>query len=258
MKCYIDKINSGDKIEVKDDLVEYYTTNKKKTVIKLECDIEKKEMKASQSKGNVHFVSFSDEEICRNDRIVISDDGSRWEGDVFNQQPFGFGSFYDGEGNRVYSGFMFEGKKVGFGTEYFADNHTVDYCGNFINDKRHGWGVSYDRNGQKLYEGDWRFGKNDFEDERIAIKNEEDNLKIHDLIIELVIGENCLNGWEDDLIIDNYPNLQSIVVKKNSLQNLNSLKICNYEKLKTIETENGGRWGEGAFWNVKNVIIESM
>ena len=80
-------------------------------------------------------------------------------------------AIYDGEGNRIYSGFVFEGKKVGFGEEYFADTHTVDYCGNFMNDKRHGWGSTYDKNGNKLFEGDWRCGKNDFEDERIVIED---------------------------------------------------------------------------------------
>ena len=45
-------------------------------------------------------------------------------------------------------------------------------------------------------------------------------------------------------------------MKKNSLNNLNSLKICNCEKLKTIETEDSD-WGEGVFENVNNVIIES-
>ena len=58
-------------------------------------------------------------------------------------------------------------------------------------------------------------------------------------------------------MIENYPNLEKIVVKKNSLMNLNSLKICNNEKLKTIETEDGN-CREGAFINVKNVIIESI
>ena len=165
---------------------------------------------------------------------------------------------YDGEGNRIYSGFMFEGKKIGFGTEYFADNHKVDYCGNYMNDKRHGWGTTYDRNGLKLFEGDWRFGKNDF-DEKIVIEDncEEDCLRIHDLIKELEIGENCYNEWKDDLIIENYPNLQSIVVKNYSLQNLKSLKICNCEKLKTIKMEGSEGWNS-AFWNVKNVIFESI
>ena len=47
-----------------------------------------------------------------------------------------------------------------------------------------------------------------------------------------------------------------MIVKKKSLMNLNSLKICNCEKLKIIEIENSD-WGESAFYNVKNVIIDS-
>ena len=68
-----------------------------------------------------------------------------------------------------------------------------------------------------------------------------------------------------NLVIENYPNLQLIVVKKNSLKNLNSLKIWNCEKLKSIETEDGDKWEEngvwysnGAFYHIKNVIIESI
>ena len=59
-------------------------------------------------------------------------------------------------------------------------------------------------------------------------------------------------------MIENYPNLQSIIIKKNSLRYLNSLKICNCEQLNTIEIEDGDDWEDGAFNNVKNVIIESI
>ena len=75
---------------------------------------------------------------------------------------------------------------------------------------------------------------------------------------EMIIGEGFFNEWKDDLVIENYPNLEKIVVKKKSLQNLNSLKICNNEKLKTIEIENSDWYGNGAFRNVKNVSIESI
>ena len=80
---------------------------------------------------DTNYVEIDDNEINRDVTRQLNEDGSRWEGDWYNKQPFGFGSLYDGEGNRIYSGFMFEGKKIGFGTEYFADNHKVDYCGNF-------------------------------------------------------------------------------------------------------------------------------
>ena len=70
-------------------------------------------------------------------------------------------------------------------------------------------------------------------------------------IEEMIIEEGFGNDYYGNLVIENYPNLQSIIVKNYSLQNLNSLKICNCEKLKTIEIE-------GAFENMNNVIIESI
>ena len=69
---------------------------------------------------------------------------------------------------------------------------------------------------------------------------------------EMIIGERCFREVKDDLVIENYTNLEKIVVKNDSLKNLNSLKICNNEKLKTIEIE------DGALFYVKNVIIESI
>ena len=81
----------------------------------------------------------------------------------------------------------------------------------------------------------------------------------------MIIGERCFREVKDDLLIENYPNLEKIIVKKNSLANLNSLKICNNEKLKTIEIEDGKEWEEdgkwynnGALYYVKNVTIESI
>ena len=65
-----------------------------------------------------------------------------------------------------------------------------------------------------------------------------------------------MNEWKDDLVIQNYPNLQSIIVKKYSLRSLNLLKISNCEKLEKIEIQDGEEW-ECAFFNVKDVIIES-
>ena len=75
-------------------------------------------------------------------------------------------------------------------------------------------------------------------------------------IQEMIIEEDFGNDYYGKLVIQNYPNLQSIVVKNESLKNLNSLKICNCEKLKTIEIEDGDSWS--AFNNVINVIIESI
>ena len=78
---------------------------------------------------------------------------------------------------------------------------------------------------------------------------------IQEMTIEEIFG----NNYYGNLIIQNYPNLQSIVVKNYSFINLNSLKICDCEKLKSIEIEDGDEWKEnGAFYNVKEVIIDSI
>ena len=75
----------------------------------------------------------------------------------------------------------------------------------------------------------------------------------------MIIEEEFGNDYYGNLVIENYPNLEKIVVKKNSLKNLISLKICNNDKLKIIEIEDGEGWQEdGAFLNVKNLIIESI
>ena len=73
----------------------------------------------------------------------------------------------------------------------------------------------------------------------------------------MIIEEGFGNDYYGNLVIENYPNLEKIVVNYNSLNNLNSLKICNNERLKTIEIENSEEWEDGAFQNVKNVIIIS-
>ena len=86
-------------------------------------------------------------------------------------------------------------------------------------------------------------------------------------IEEMIIEEEFGNDYYGNLIIENYPNLKRIVVKKNSLKNLNSLKIRNCDKLMTIVTKDGDdledegtpfEFNHCAFENVKNIIIESI
>ena len=77
-------------------------------------------------------------------------------------------------------------------------------------------------------------------------------------IEEMIIEEGYGNDYYGNLRIENYPNLQSIVVKKYSLRYLNSLKICNCDKLKTIEVENSEEEWSHSLYNVNIVIIKSI
>ena len=81
----------------------------------------------------------------------------------------------------------------------------------------------------------------------------------------MIIGKECLFQLQDELIIENYPKLEKIIVKKNSLKYIDLLQICNNERLKTIEIKdgeivekNGYTSNTGAFKRVNQVILESI
>ena len=77
------------------------------------------------------------------------------------------------------------------------------------------------------------------------------------MLTRMVIEEDVCNDMRGDVVIEGLNCLRSILVKKKSMQNLNSLKICNCELLEKIEV-NGGNRDNGAFENVKSVEISSL
>ena len=73
----------------------------------------------------------------------------------------------------------------------------------------------------------------------------------------LIIDKKCCNDLRINLKICNYEYLESIVVNKNSLKNLNRLVISNNPQLKSIGTKDD-EFFSGAFENVKIVEITSI
>ena len=81
----------------------------------------------------------------------------------------------------------------------------------------------------------------------------------------ITVNEGLCNSMTSNLTISDNPCLETIVIKKNSLKNLNSLVISNNPQLSSIETEDGdGGWSgndsrnTGAFYYVKSVKISSI
>ena len=95
------------------------------------------------------------------------------------------------------------------------------------------------------------FGRN------VTIRRSKQFDHLCNLLHVLIIDKGCCNDMIIDLRICYYNNLERIVVKKNSLQNLNSLVISNNPQLESIETKDGD-YETGAFWNVKSVEITSI
>ena len=65
---------------------------------------------------------------------------------------------------------------------------------------------------------------------------------------------------QGELVIDNYPNLEEIIVERDALQKLYFLKISNNEQLENIEFEDGDEQNyiKGACYSVNALVIESI
>ena len=72
----------------------------------------------------------------------------------------------------------------------------------------------------------------------------------------ITVNEGYCNGITSDINISYNPCLQSIVVKKKSFMNVNSLTISNNPHLQTMQTY-GTKWGDSAFENLESYVIIS-
>ena len=91
-----------------------------------------------------------------------------------------------------------------------------------------------------------------------------DNEVLKRSIIEIVIEEGCGNEMNEELKICEFQVLEKLIVKKNSLKNVNQLIITRNNQLKRIEIENGQCWDNekgtfyAAFESISSVEISSQ
>ena len=138
-----------------------------------------------------------------------------YKGEIINEMPNGKGNLYNKDNILIFSGRFKDGKKIGFGTEYF-NNKKIKYKGNFYNDKYDGLGILY------YFEGSYYKGmfKNGLRHGKGAVYNERNKL-VHMGFFENgdYIGDspyrNGNYGFEDD---DNVLNKTIMYVRKNPLK----------------------------------------
>ena len=81
-----------------------YIINKKEEMIKITCENTMKKMTIKKTSQNEERDWIEDGmELLKGVELDISDDGDRWEGDVLNEKPFGFGCYYNDNNRLVYS-----------------------------------------------------------------------------------------------------------------------------------------------------------
>ena len=165
--------------------------------------------------------------------LDLSDDGERWEGDVLDNQPYGWGVLYDSENRMAYEGFRIGGVNVCYGRSYFPDVQKVEYEGEWCEGKRWGRGIQYDRNGKIVYDGEW---VNDGHEQlsKRAVLNEENQL-LHSHIEELVVENNSCNGskW-NALDLSFISHLRLFEVGDECFKYMDEVKLVGLSKLERV------------------------
>lgn len=154
----------------------------------IECNPNDKTMiiKERRGKGG-EFTDLIFSDIKKKDTIDIGEKGERWEGDSLLGIPFGYGCLYDSNNTVLFEGFMFKGKRVCYGTDYYPDASVIEYCGSYYDGNRYGNGTLYDKHSSILCEGDYYNGNR-----MVAIAdNVNSDSEINSLIQELTIGNDC-------------------------------------------------------------------
>ena len=224
-----------------------------------ECDKENKWMKVREKKKETEeWNEINLDRLQAGITIDLNENGDRWEGDSLNGFPFGYRYVYDSENQLIYKGFLFEGMKVCYGIVFYGDVGHVEYEGDFYKGNRFGYGKLYDKKNKMIYEGEWA-NNNPFELYSIKVENELKEEDIHYDLEELEIGQNCCYELKCFKLIG-FDHLKKMILKKNSLKNLNSLVISNNKELTIIEIEDGDGYPDytGAFYYVKSVEISSI
>ena len=199
-------------------------------------DVDKKELL------EVEGVDLS--EMKRNEILDLSVEGDRWEGDVLNNEPCGWGVLYDKEGSVVYEGFRVGDLNVCYGRTYYSDISRVEYEGEWCDGGRWGRGVQYDRNGVVLCDGEWL---NDAPLKKKRVEIVSATVLLHNHVEELRVIDGCCNEEGlTELDLHLFVNLRELKVGNECFDRVEEVKLIGLSQLESVEI------GKNSFTQHKN------
>ena len=165
--------------------------------------------------------------------LDLSDDGERWEGDVLDNKPYGWGVLYDSENRRAYEGFRLKDVNVCYGRSYYSDVGVMEYEGMIHEGKRWGRGVWYDRKGEVVLEREWMSDEDEMI-EKCVLLNEENQL-LHSRIEELIVSNNSCNGQEW-IMLDLFfmSHLRLLQMGDNCFENVEEVRLIGLNQLEKV------------------------
>ena len=186
------------------------------------ADVEKKELL------RVDGIDVS--EVKHKQILDLNDEGDRWEGDMLNGEPCGWGVLYDKDNHKVYEGFRIGGVNVCYGRSY-SDIERIEYEGGICHGMRWGRGVQYDRSGLVVFDGEWM--NDDHLDTCVVIT--EASALFHNRVEELVVGDGCCNGKEwNRLDLDLVPSLKSLSIGDGCFANVSEVRLVGLSELERV------------------------
>ena len=193
----------------------------------IECDMNDKLMKVRTYRPKKNQWEEMDlKELIKGDIIDLSDNGERWEGDSLQHKPFGYGCIYNSENQIIYKGFIFEEKKVCYGSEFFGDVGIVEYEGCYYKNMRFGKGRLYNKKNELIYDGEW-FNNQPIDNRSVIAGYKFKAYNIHFGLEELIF-EAGYDGVTDYFILNGFHHLKRLVIGKKCFGNCNESRYCNY------------------------------
>ena len=195
--------------------------------------------------GRIVMADVKKKELLRVDGVDVSEvkhkqildlsaDGDRWEGDVLNDEPCGWGVLYDKDNHKVYEGFRLGGVGVCYGRSYYSDIERIEYEGGICDDMRWGRGVRYDRKGNRLASDEWIM--NTPLDEFVMVSGSSE--LFHTRLEELVINYGNGGGAEwKTLDLSLMKSLRALVVGSYCFENVSEVRLVGLSELERVVIE---------------------
>ena len=207
---------------------EEFRTEGKNILVNMKKDCQ---IKVNVTSHQVLIVNDKDvSRIEHNLLLDLNDEGERWEGDVLNGKPCGWGVLYDNENRIAYEGFRVGNVNVCYGTRYYSDIGVIEYKGELLCGKRWGRGIQYDRNGKVVYDGEWI--NNEQMKRRIEWKLE--NQLLHNRIEELVVCSEYMQVEWKRLDLSSFVCLRELKVGDECFKRVEEVKLIGLKKLERV------------------------
>ena len=187
--------------------------------------------------GDIHshqLLRVNEEDMKGIEHNVVLDmkeKGERWEGDVLNDQPYGWGVLYDSENRKMYEGFRIGNVNVCYGTRYYSDIQKVEYEGEWCEGNRMGAGVLYDRDEVVIHEGEWVNNRPLLTRVELTDKNPV----LHNRIEELIVRDKSCNGKEwKSLDLSLLSKLRKLRIGDECFNEVETVKLNGLKELESV------------------------